>query len=388
MKRWTSPAGADVADELQPPDPQPRAREQRVRVRLERGAGEAVHTRTSSPRRGSRSGPSSGTTSGSGSRRPRTTSARRPTATERRAAPERGVFMPGLGTAREYPRRMEFRRIHALPPYAFAEIDALKVQSRRSDDRRDRPRVRQPRHPVAPDRGREAGRGRPQPAQPPLLDDPRRPAPAARDHRPLPAALRRRARPRDRGLRDHRGQGGVLAPHVGAARPGRHRARAEPVVPDPHLGPDPRRRRRPLRAPRPGPGLLRQPPRGVGAGVAAAAGRRDVVPAQPDRHVRRPRVHDPHGRVRAASTTCCSCTTSRTPSSASTATSRRRCSQVPGAKDVAVEIYSLTKSFSMAGWRVGFMLGNAEVVAALARLEELPRLRHVPTRSRSRRSSR
>ena len=43
--------------------------------------------------------------------------------------------------------------------------------------------------------------------------------------------------------------------------------------------------------------------------------------------------------------------------------------QVPGAKDVAVEIYSLTKSFSMAGWRVGFMLGNAEVVAALARLK-------------------
>ena len=43
--------------------------------------------------------------------------------------------------------------------------------------------------------------------------------------------------------------------------------------------------------------------------------------------------------------------------------------QVPGAKDVAVEIYSLTKSFSMAGWRVGFMLGNPEVVAALARLK-------------------
>jgi alanine-synthesizing transaminase len=43
--------------------------------------------------------------------------------------------------------------------------------------------------------------------------------------------------------------------------------------------------------------------------------------------------------------------------------------QVPGADDVAVEIYSLTKSFSMAGWRVGFMLGSAEVVGALARLK-------------------
>ena len=43
--------------------------------------------------------------------------------------------------------------------------------------------------------------------------------------------------------------------------------------------------------------------------------------------------------------------------------------QVPGAEEVAVEIYSLTKSFSMAGLRVGFMLGNAEVVGALARLK-------------------
>src|SRR5437660_273127 len=37
--------------------------------------------------------------------------------------------------------------------------------------------------------------------------------------------------------------------------------------------------------------------------------------------------------------------------------------------DVAVELYTLTKSFSMAGWRVGFLVGNAEVVAALARLK-------------------
>ena len=43
--------------------------------------------------------------------------------------------------------------------------------------------------------------------------------------------------------------------------------------------------------------------------------------------------------------------------------------QVPGATDVAVELYTLTKSFSMAGWRVGFLLGNAEVVGALAKLK-------------------
>jgi alanine-synthesizing transaminase len=43
--------------------------------------------------------------------------------------------------------------------------------------------------------------------------------------------------------------------------------------------------------------------------------------------------------------------------------------QVPGAKDVAVELYTLTKSFSMAGWRVGFMVGNAEIIQALTKLK-------------------
>ncbi len=43
--------------------------------------------------------------------------------------------------------------------------------------------------------------------------------------------------------------------------------------------------------------------------------------------------------------------------------------QVPGAKDVAVELYTLTKSFSMAGWRMGFLVGNSEIVAALGKLK-------------------
>ncbi|QQR82075.1 MAG: aminotransferase class I/II-fold pyridoxal phosphate-dependent enzyme [Deltaproteobacteria bacterium] len=43
--------------------------------------------------------------------------------------------------------------------------------------------------------------------------------------------------------------------------------------------------------------------------------------------------------------------------------------QVPGAKDVAVEIYSLSKSYSMPGWRVGFMVGNRELIAALTKIK-------------------
>ncbi|WP_111657362.1 alanine transaminase [Isoalcanivorax indicus] len=43
--------------------------------------------------------------------------------------------------------------------------------------------------------------------------------------------------------------------------------------------------------------------------------------------------------------------------------------QVPGARDVAVEFFSLSKSYNMPGWRVGFCCGNAELVSALARIK-------------------
>ena len=43
--------------------------------------------------------------------------------------------------------------------------------------------------------------------------------------------------------------------------------------------------------------------------------------------------------------------------------------QVAGAEDIGVELYTLTKGHSMAGWRVGFVVGNAEAVAALGKLK-------------------
>ncbi len=43
--------------------------------------------------------------------------------------------------------------------------------------------------------------------------------------------------------------------------------------------------------------------------------------------------------------------------------------QVEGAKEVAVEIFSLSKSYNMAGWRVGFCLGNSKMIGALARIK-------------------
>jgi alanine-synthesizing transaminase len=43
--------------------------------------------------------------------------------------------------------------------------------------------------------------------------------------------------------------------------------------------------------------------------------------------------------------------------------------EIPGAKDVAVEIFSMSKSYNMAGWRVGFCLGNKKMIHALARIK-------------------
>jgi alanine-synthesizing transaminase len=43
--------------------------------------------------------------------------------------------------------------------------------------------------------------------------------------------------------------------------------------------------------------------------------------------------------------------------------------QVEGAREVAVEIFSMSKSYNMAGWRVGFCLGNPKMIAALARIK-------------------
>jgi alanine-synthesizing transaminase len=43
--------------------------------------------------------------------------------------------------------------------------------------------------------------------------------------------------------------------------------------------------------------------------------------------------------------------------------------EVPGARDVAVEFFTMSKSYNMAGWRIGFMVGNKELVSALARIK-------------------
>jgi alanine-synthesizing transaminase len=43
--------------------------------------------------------------------------------------------------------------------------------------------------------------------------------------------------------------------------------------------------------------------------------------------------------------------------------------EVPGARDLGVELFSMSKSYNMPGWRVGFMVGNRQMIAALTRLK-------------------
>ena len=43
---------------------------------------------------------------------------------------------------------------------------------------------------------------------------------------------------------------------------------------------------------------------------------------------------------------------------------------IDGAKDIAVEIHSLSKSYNMTGWRLGFAVGNAKIIAALATVKD------------------
>ena len=70
-----------------------------------------------------------------------------------------------------------------------------------------------------------------------------------------------------------------------------------------------------------------------------------------------------------SSTRSSSCRTSPTRRSISTATRRPPCCRCPGAIDCTVEFTSLSKTFSMAGWRMGFAVGNERLLAALTRVK-------------------
>ena len=276
---------------------------------------------------------------------------------------------------------MDFRRINDLPPYVFAIIDQLKMRGAAGRRRRDRPRHRQPRRPVADiavDKLAEAARNPRNHRYSAIRGIPNL---RAGRRRPVPAALRRRARPRHaRSIATIGAKEGFSHLVLVLLEPG-----DAALVPVPSI-----RSTSTLRSSR-GPrcGTCRsgrsrtssrtcsrrgEEPRGPDSRDAD----RPLVPAQPDHRLRRPRRSCSASSTSRASTTRCSFTTSRTPTSRFDGYQPPSILEVPGAKDVAVELFSMSKSYSMAGWRVGFCVGNAEVMRGARPAQELPRLRHVP----------
>ena len=207
---------------------------------------------------------------------------------------------------------MEFRRINGLPPVRLRAHRRAEAGGPSSRSRRHRPRLRQSRPPVARPRGREAGRGRPQPAEPPLLAR-RGASPSCARPSPLSTCAKFGVEldPETEVVSTIGAKEGLLAPHVGAGR-ARATPRSCPRRPTRSTsrrplfaGADVRQVRLTARRPsrrheraRPGRRLLRRPHARLGGGVAEAPGHRPVVPAQPHHRLRRPRVHGAPGRVR------------------------------------------------------------------------------------------
>ena len=125
-------------------------------------------------------------------------------------------------------------RVRNLPPYLFGRINELKYRKRRDGIDVIDLGMGNPTDPPEEWVDRQALRGGPRLAEPPLQRGHRHLQPAPRSRQPLRIAVRRQPRPRPRGRRDHRLEGGVQ-PHVpGPARAGRHGAGARAELSDPH----------------------------------------------------------------------------------------------------------------------------------------------------------
>ena len=255
---------------------------------------------------------------------------------------------------------MELRRIDSLPPYVFATIRELTLELRRARRGRGRPRVRQPRSSVARGRGREAAgggaRSRTTTATPPRGGSRSSGSPAPTS---TGAASASSSIPTPQVVRDHGREGGVRPTSCGccssrATRPSSPR-RATRSTSTARCS----RARASSRCRWGRRGPVREPRGGVGARAAAAARDRPLVPAQPDDGDRRPRRSWSASSPSRGSTTSCVVHDFAYADLGFDGYEPPSILQVPGADEVAVELYTLTKSFSMAGWRVGFLCGNA-----------------------------
>ena len=263
----------------------------------------------------------------------------------------------------------EFYRIRRLPPYVFEEVNRAKARARNGgadiiDLGMGNPDLPAPAHVI--EKLKET-LGKPRTDRYSASRGIAGPAPRA--GRLLRAPLRREAQSRHAGRRDARLEGRLRQRRAGDHRAGRRRAGAQSELSDPRLRLPDGGRRHPLGA--------------VGADA-------EFLP-----HAR---ARDRRIRSRSRSRWSSAIRRTRPPTSrASTSTrtsspSRRSTSililsdlayaevyfddnpppsllQVPGAMDVAVEFTSMSKTYSMPGWRIGFAVGNERVIAALGRVK-------------------
>ena len=228
---------------------------------------------------------------------------------------------------------MDFRRVPSLPPYVFAVTEQLKLELRRAGEDVVDLGFGNPDLPSPDGRGREAGRGGREAAQPPLLGEPRASRScAARSATSTGAASASSSIPRRRSSRTIGAKEGLAHLMWVLVEPGDAALVPAPELPDPHLS----RRSSPARAciqvalGGPDEDLFANLAEAFDALAAAAACADRLVPAQPDDARSSTSTScSALGRLRARARGRSSCTTSPTPTSPSTATSRRRSSQVP-----------------------------------------------------------
>ncbi len=263
----------------------------------------------------------------------------------------------------------EFHKVRRLPPYVFEQVNRLKASARSAgadiiDLGMGNPDLPTPKAIV--DKLVEVVRD---PRTASLLLVARHSGTASRPGQLLRPPLRREARSGQAGGGDA-GLQGRLRQH-GA---GDHRARRRDPLPEPDLS-DPRLRlhhvgrRHPLAAGRtqrrlhPG-ARARHPPFDP-----EAAGADPQLSVEPDRAGREPRFLQGRGRLRRARTTSSSSPISPIPEIYFDGNPPPSVLQVPGAIDVTVEFTSMSKTFSMPGWRMGFAVGNERLISALTRVK-------------------
>ena len=259
-------------------------------------------------------------------------------------------------------------RVRRLPPYLFGKINELKYHKRRAGDRRHRPGHGQPDRPARAVGHRQALRGGPRPAEPPLQRRHGHLQPPPRGRRRVREAVRRRrSTPTTRS-----------SPTIGSKEGFSHMCLAllgpgdTAIVPAPTL-PDPRLRRRPglgqrhrARRPRPADSSSPNIARHLRAPVPQAQAADPQLPAQPDRRRSSTGRSSTRSWSWPRSTASSSSATSPTATSASTATRRRASCRRPGAKDVGVEFTTMSKGYNMAGWRRRLLPpATAEMLEAL-----------------------